>query len=247
MTIRSITLTGVDQTTNLYRLAAITRAARAVRVEWAVLYSPERAGGGGRYPSLSGIRAFSQFAARHHLSTAIHVCGTGIDELLSSNAAALELTAGFGRVQLNFDQQKRQFPLHRLEALIRTLNRPVITQHNEMNDRVSRLITAPGHQLLVDSSRGAGISPRSWPQPTTPKPTGYAGGLGPDNLSEAAIQIEAVAGVDSHRTWVDMESKLIGPEGRFDVRLAERCVDIIRMNAERIVLESDAPGISAGF
>jgi hypothetical protein len=247
MKLRSITLTGVEETTDLERLASMTQARQEViGIEWGVLYSPDRAGQGGRYPSLNWIRGFSRFAFENRLNLALHVCGSGVDEMLASHGFALKLTSGFKRVQLNFNQSERKFNLDNIAHLVRGLQRPVITQHNLANESVSKLITAPNHQILVDASLGRGISPSSWPEPVMLKPTGYAGGLGPDNLAREILAIEAVTGLQTLKSWVDMESRLFRPEGTFDLDRAEKVLDIMVANVTRhgVTVEMPLEGVS---
>jgi hypothetical protein len=228
MPIRSITLTGVQETIDLDRLRHLTRAAYGISVEWGVLYSPERAGGGGRYPSLAWLRDFSQYATDNGLRIALHICGKGVDRLLGNDHETVSLAMKFDRVQLNFNQVERSFDVRQIGAAILNLQRPVITQHNEWNRSLAYMITAPNHQLLIDSSLGRGMSPTTWPAPIELKTTGYAGGLGPLNLSGALDKIEAVIGNRSQLSWVDMESSLYTPEGQFDPERAEAAISVLQ-------------------
>jgi hypothetical protein len=244
MSIRSITLTGVQESTDLDRVRDMTRVAQGISVEWGVLYSPERAGGGGRYPSFAWILAFSQYATDNNLRIALHVCGKGVDNLLANDAETVSLATKFNRVQLNFNQAERSFDVRRIGAAIRMLQRPVITQHNEWNRALAHMITDPNHQLLVDSSLGRGMSPTSWPAPIALKSTGYAGGLGPRNLSGALDQIEVVTGNRSHLSWVDLESSLFTPEGRFDPDRAEEAINVLQQreaNRTAQLMSSEMP------
>ena len=62
MTIRSITLTGLNESVDLQKVVELTRAAEGINVEWGVLYSPDRAGNEPRYPSLDWIENVKWFA-----------------------------------------------------------------------------------------------------------------------------------------------------------------------------------------
>lgn len=235
MTIRSITLTGLNESVNLQKVVELTRATKGINVEWGVLYSPDRAGNEPRYPSLDWIQNVKRFAFENQLRIALHVCGRGVEQLLLDNEA-LKIARGFHRVQLNFDYSAKQYNLTYLDRFMRSIDRPVITQHNDENEYVSRNIAARNHQLLVDSSRGKGISPKSWPLPIAAKSTGYAGGLGPDNLAQALVDIEAVAGSgqypEHYKSWVDMESKLFSGF-MFDLAKAEVCLSIMQAHSAR--------------
>jgi phosphoribosylanthranilate isomerase len=80
-------------------------------------------------------------------------------------------------------------------------------------------VDAPNHSLLVDGSGGRGLSPERWVKPTTSKRVGFAGGLGPDNISAEYARIKEVAEGDF---WIDMEGKLRDENDWFDTEKAYR-------------------------
>ena len=81
-----------------------------------------------------------------------------------------------------------------------------------------------------------GSLPTSWPLPIAAKPTGYAGGLGPDNLAQALVAIEAVAGSgqypEYYKSWVDMEAKLFSGF-TFDLGKVEACLRVMQAHSAR--------------
>lgn len=230
MQLSHCTLTGVDESTDLSRLAGLS--SEFPFAEWGFLYSPTRQGQPGRYPSVSTIlRAFRELPA--HVRLALHVCGQGVPDLLGSEPTVTDLVravgARGGRIQLNFNQQRDRLDLVRMgEWLALRDGLTVITQHNAANDVVHQAFLAHGnHAVLFDASGGQGLSPERWPAPLPGTSCGYAGGMGPDNLRQELGRIAAAAA--GHVTWIDMEGKLRtpGPTGApdwFDTTRCEACL-----------------------
>lgn len=220
-----ITLTGVDDRTNLAALAALSELYPLV--EWGFLYSPKRQGLGGRYPSVEMLaNAFKTLPANARV--ALHVCGAGVPNILNGEPVVTALVEAVssrgGRVQLNFNQTRASFDIDALSALLaRFPALKFITQHNDANETVwKRLCGHANYIALFDSSGGNGIERSTWPAPLPGIHCGYAGGLGPDNLSAALVGIRDAAG--GHPFWIDMEGKLRTPDDIFDLQRAEECL-----------------------
>lgn len=82
------TLTGVDNRTELESIAALSE--QYPFVEWGFLYSPKRQGQAGRYPSISFLRkAFKELPEQ--VNIALHVCGSGVPQLIDCEPIASEL------------------------------------------------------------------------------------------------------------------------------------------------------------
>jgi hypothetical protein len=80
--------------------------------------------------------------------------------------------------------------------------------------------------ILFDRSHGTGVLSGTWPAPYRTIATGYAGGLGPDNLQEQLDRINRVVPVNVP-IWVDMETKLRSPDNlTFDLDKCQRVVEI---------------------
>lgn len=239
------TLTGADETTEFNDLASLHRVFPFV--EFAFLFSPDRAGAGGRYPSVAWLHAVLA-RAKHEtpaMHVAVHFCGRSVHELVNreQNSAAMgllqHLDTEFGsraRVQLNFNLKRLptgQEPgfLHRLAALIEGHPRlTFITQRFPGNLPVlSALPDLVNHVVLFDGSGGRGVSPVGWEAPVT-SPTGYAGGLGPHNLAAELVQVtEAIQGSATPQApfWVDMESSLRNAHDQFDLSCARACLELV--------------------
>jgi len=97
----------------------------------------------------------------------------------------------------------------------------IITQHSAGS---AHLLAneLPNHAVLVDGSGGRGISPEQWERPDADsgKAVGFAGGLGPDNITAELQKIRAVA---QGEWWADMEGKL-RIDDWFSIDLAAQCV-----------------------
>jgi len=81
---------------------------------------------------------------------------------------------------------------------------------------------------LYDHSGGKGRVPRNWtPLPHPEVFTGYAGGLGPDNLADQLKRIEDAVGDST--IWIDLETKVRSDNDQvFDLDKVRRCYDIAR-------------------
>lgn len=210
-----VTLTGVDDHTDLTELVALSRW--APRVEWGVLYSPSRSGKGGRYPAVKRAKAILAALGEEGIGSAVHLCGAGVNgALLGQDDDALELAHLAGRVQLNFNQNRQPVDLGLVDSLADHLGKPVITQYNRANADVHLILSSPYHQVLFDASGGRGTRPEAWPAPLDGKRCGYAGGLGPASISQDLQFIATAAG--EHPFWVDMETLLRDPDDRFDLK-----------------------------
>lgn len=246
------TLTGVDETVGMDRIADLSKDFPLV--EWGFLYSPKRQGQPGRYPPV-GLLARNFQVLPAHVRVALHVCGDGVPNLIagagnSSERQLLDLVAARGgRVQLNFSQRRKPVDLDALaKVMARYPDTVFITQENAANTGVweaLRDLGAHNHAVLFDGSGGRGLTCTVWPQPA-PISCGYAGGLGPDNIQTELLKIAAVA--DGLDTWIDMEGKLrvTGLDGvdRFDLDACGVCLMVARAYAARCPSASQA-GLTA--
>lgn len=223
------TLTGIDQTTSLSELDALSKDHPFV--EWGMLYSPSRQGTPGRYPSIDHLHQVLQ-ELPSHVQIALHICGDGVPNLLSGQDTEHQLLADVaaraGRVQLNFNGARRLILLEDLAALLQDYQGTTfITQHHEANAPVWEYLASQGttnHAVLFDASGGQGIECRDWPAPL-PIACGYAGGLGPHNLARELPRIAGARG--NGNTWIDMEGKLRNESDLFDLTAAKACLKTV--------------------
>ena len=97
--------------------------------------------------------------------------------------------------------------------------------------KLSKCDPPPNMSVLHDSSMGLGIEIVHFPAPysmhVVPKGCGYAGGIGPGNITSVLRAVQQAA--QGQPVWVDMESSLrtIVEEGRdvFDLRKVLACIE----------------------
>ena len=228
MPVTKITLTGVDENTDLLQLAAISKANP---VEWGFLYSPKQQGEPGRYPSIYFLKKALALLPSS-VQMALHVCGQGVGDILAGEPVATTLvdllTARSGRLQLNFNHRKRPVDVPALARfLTENQSLTVITQiHNGNSDVQPGLFQILGfapanHALLFDASGGRGQVATTLEAPRHGVPCGYAGGIGPDNLVERVAAINTLVG--DLDTWIDMESSLRTTTGGTDWFDLQKC------------------------
>ena len=205
-----ITFTGADEDLTHAGLVEMGALARAYPIEWAILYSRERAGTP-RYP---GWRIFDALiGATEPESVAIHLCDSAAHQFLDGRVegALGFMLAAANRVQVNVPEFSldEETPAA-ADALAEKLNIDLIFQTRGAFPTTAKV----GAFWLYDISAGRGISPESWPaQPVDGRAVGYAGGLNPDNVEAAVKAISAGA----HDFWIDMETGVRDAGNRFDL------------------------------
>lgn len=173
--------------------------------------------------------------SRRSRSTSRRTCRRG-SELELLETVPLERV---DRVQLNFHASPHALSVIGLDAL-RGLDRQVIFQMDGTTN--DALISAARFKSvdaipLFDISGGRGISPDTWPEPfECPVEgkiySGYAGGLGPENLESQIKKILEAAG--DARIWIDMETKVRSNYDRqFDLGKVNQCLEIFESIAGR--------------
>lgn len=214
MAFKYITLTGADSYTSIKALVEL--AAEYDQLEIGFLYSASSESGN-RYPSAAKVtNAVQALAGR----CAVHICGSRArSQMLAGEIEPMLMHAQ--RVQVNgaLTLEEVQLLSHRA--------REIIVQYNDNNAHLLST-ECKNVSFLVDASGGRGISPSKWVRPETSKAVGFAGGLGPNNLSNQLKEIAPVAGVDS---WVDMESQLRENDW-FSIRAARLCLDAFQRHQD---------------
>lgn len=195
-----LTLSGADEKTDIAGLSRLN-------TEIGLLYTatPE---GRNRYPRWEWIREAS-IELKH---ASLHICGMGARVMLMDGRLAV---SGFDRIQVNGIVESKD--IERVCALYP--QHTIITQHNDKNWPLLS-VRSLNHAVLIDASGGRGESPGWWESPETKKAVGFAGGLGPDNLTRELPEIGKVA---RQGWWVDMEQKL-RVDDWFSLERAQECV-----------------------
>lgn len=206
MKINRVTITGVDERTDLERLALLWR--RFKFVEFGVLLSKSSAGNKPRYPSTEFMNWIVRMVPRDHL--ALHVCGEySRVTFQGQNLLRKEflLLGAFGRIQFNnvgetINPNEANSEICKLEQeeTIFPLNKRSTENSLIMANRLDKSAA-----LLHDSSGGRGVTALH-NKPIPGFYNGYAGGLGPSNILAQLENINKVVGDST--IWIDMESKI---------------------------------------
>jgi len=210
MKLTRITITGADDHVDPRELVRLS--AQYPFVEWGLLASESRAGAA-RYPTAHWLAQFGRAAEFGEVlpRSALHLCGE-----LSRRAIAgrlpfdldrwRDIPLFWQRVQLNGFSQYRLPMLglastYRLVEFILQVQSHAALLHARDLYEHDRNVAA-----LWDVSGGEGI-PFDWEHPPELGllPTGFAGGIGPDNLQVAATFVRRLGEADEP-TWLDGES-----------------------------------------
>jgi hypothetical protein len=192
-----VTITGIDEWTDLDRIQALSAR---FPVEWAILMSPDLQGLHPRFPAHETIDAFRSLPVRK----AAHLCGAHAKAIMASGEPAVDL-AGFDRAQINHRR-----PVAELIA-------GFAFRHGVQGIMQSRTVEFPeaaGVQMLYDRSGGHGRLPPEWPVHPGML-VGIAGGISPATIGTVLATIPAGP------VWLDMETGVRTDEDRLDLDLAE--------------------------
>lgn len=206
----SVTITGADDAVDPHQLAHLSRFYRFV--EWGVLFSEKRRGSP-RYPSLRWVRTLEDLAQDRRLFLSMHLCGS---EARIATARPTEFWPGsaWRRVQINGYEpgtanekwRRSRFDLGGGHDGFRWI---LQARSEQTIDAVWTDALAADAYVLYDPSGGAGKGPTSWPE--MPDGSGFAGGIGPDNVEEVLRSILTRPPRNSNNAqlrsvWIDMES-----------------------------------------
>lgn len=220
------TLTGADDHVQQADLWHIASHFRPGLVEWGILYSTNNQGVG-RYPSFEWIEQLVGMMGRGKTPRfSLHVCGRAVEQFLNGTGHVSDIAKAFPRIQVNF--RAREYPIEVIKAAMsRYTDKTIITQHNFANAALWRDLRGfKNHAILFDQSGGRGISPVSWPAPIEGVYSGYAGGLGLDNLENQLKAIRAASRGPSDY-WIDAEGKLRDARDRFDIAVARKFLEVV--------------------
>lgn len=245
---------GADDSVHPHQLAVLAHAFPIV--ELGVLFRPD-VSGTPRYASRAWIEALGATARQMQragtpMRLAAHLCGSSVNVVLNGGIGATELlddiqSLGFARVQINATavngvdtsqlhesapmlwQVLQQFP--QLEWIVQKNEetRPLWERLEEIQMTTTER-PLQNLAMLVDESKGTGVLSSSWPVPSSLYKTGYAGGIGPHNVTSVLTDItHAVAqGPNDRRTfWIDMESSLRSLKNGRDIFDLDKCFQVI--------------------
>lgn len=221
MNLLYVSLTGADNDVDIRYLEQFSESYPFY--ECAILMFPEREGLA-RNPTVDWRHTFYQSKVKNR---ALHLCGSAINKLAHRDSDLLKELENFQRVQINLKTQWATDELvGQLVEVVESLPHiQFITQHNPLNAPYFKFWdSVKNHGYLYDASLGKGLAPDLWLPPIQGKPTGYAGGLGPDNIGDNLLKIGSVAGAVP--VWIDMETGL-RTDDKFDLVKAQRVLDTV--------------------
>ncbi len=217
MEIKTVTITGADDNTYINLLMEIHNMYPFV--EWGILFSPSRQGTS-RYPSLKWVKMLQEKVLYYYMrktpgpKLSAHLCGDYTREYLKTGALTsafdnlpnIMFGESFSRYQLNFNSTNTPTSEEFYNGLKRCATTQII-QYNKANSELCQRLIAnnnPSIQFLYDGSGGRGVLPNEWQGVVPNHFTGYAGGLNPDNLEEALVNIDKSVG--DNEIWIDTET-----------------------------------------
>lgn len=225
-----VTLTGADESVRASHLAALSR--EFPHVEWGILIGSHE---GTRFPGIEWIQTLvkERVECGNKMALSLHICGQHLRDIATGKSSLLDLIGpglcAFERCQLNWHAEPQGDVAERILAAFCNLfpwEPTIIFQMDGINgDLASGCIRRFRCAGLHDRSHGTGVKPDVWPEALSEMQTGWAGGLGPENVASELPQIAARA---NGPFWIDMETQLFS-EGQFDL---DKC---------RSVLEATAP------
>ena len=192
-----VTITGADDSTDIAEMLDLSR--RYPYVEWGILVSRKQEGGH-RFPSrpwmVSLVEAAMPDKETELMNLSTHICGAWVREMFVGKMdwTALPIVASVSqRVQINTHAEEHVSTVAMMETLEKRDECQFIFQWDGVNNHLALAARAWGLNVvaLYDRSGGAGIVPDVWPAQHEALPCGYAGGLGPDNLSAEVARIES--------------------------------------------------------
>lgn len=248
LTLTALGFCGVDDSVHPHQLALISKA--FPRTEFGVLFRPDKEGTP-RYASpawverLGATAALMKAEADHAMKLAAHLCGSRVNDVLEGKGAeflAYLVGAGFQRVQINatsvngVDTSRLAESVPVLWQVIHDFPQlEFILQKNDETKPLWQGVEALLAQerllnvaMLLDESKGTGVLSSSWPLPSILCKTGYAGGIGPNNVTTVLQEItNAVQASESQSFWIDMESSLRSLKNGNDVFDLDKCYQVI--------------------
>jgi len=217
-TLKHVTCTGIDRSTDLRHLEFLQQ--EYPFAEFGVLLSAKPQDSP-RYPGAGLIHSLRGLS----INLALHLCGSLAREAAVGNWSSTKDLLGddfnlFRRIQLNIaGYAKERFPEGLSVSVPESADEVIIQQKDARHCRLFLDAAArdPRLSVLLDSSGGRGRESSMEPL-EAPYKTGFAGGLGPDNIRDAITVISHLDCVGDF--WVDAESGLRTDDDLFSVEKA---------------------------
>lgn len=240
MIIEKIAFTGADD--YVYPKGLIDLSCQHPYIEWGILLSKSRQGTQ-KYPSNSWIERmeyevtdfYRQMDPGTKLNFSAHVCGKWLRDIVFDGEITCDWIKSkmFRRVQLNTHGIKQEVDPHLFVkglSSLKEIGLEIILQWDGVNNHLIDIATVNNIPVvaLFDRSHGIGVSPEKWDTPIDGVVCGYAGGLGPDNI-ETELKRLRQALPENYKTWIDMETKVRGVSGFFDMSLVKKVISLVNV------------------
>jgi hypothetical protein len=232
MIVNTVTFTGADDKTDIQKMRYLSTLYPCdLDIEYGILFSTKP--GRSRYPSDKWINDLVFYCEELNLSA--HLCGDYAKQVLVGDDVFLkEIRPYFKRFQINHNFSNN--PIGSLEPLMEIMSKSwdkkFILQLNKSNrfyleTLVEKIRKKYGWntrylQFLYDSSGGRGTEIKTFEPSFNGLWTGYAGGLGPDNIHDVYNKLYDVKDELVLGTWVDMESKVRNENDEFDLEICKQ-------------------------
>lgn len=219
MKLTKVTITGIDERTDLHELCWLSD--EYPFVEFGVLLSKNREGKEPRYPSRKWIDDAVRGYIDDDVQLAGHLCGSFARDHLIWAINRNDQFRRFGRIQLN-GLRAYGSTVKEIDQLSEETNKTFILQVSHWNSFSG---TAPQHgvEFLIDNSGGRGKPLEYFTEPPTGIRGGYSGGISPSNI-QSILEILADPKTDTP-FWIDMESG-VRTDDWFDINKAGECLKI---------------------
>ena len=247
---RALGFCGADDSVHPHHLVVIANC--FPQVEFGVLFRPDKEGQP-RYASTAWVMKLAEAAASSNrmsssgdMKLAAHLCGSRVNEVLSGDTAFLLRLVkwGFRRVQINATAVNGVDTSRLVESIPHVLDAMkavptlefILQKNNETKPLWQGLLDSvsgkpPSNMsMLVDESKGTGVAATSWPSPPGGYEIGYAGGIGPNNISKVLCDVARAA--QGFSFWIDMESSLRSTKNGKDVFDLDKCYEVIEAACE---------------
>ena len=212
-----VSFVGVDEHTNLPDLSDNSSFIEEVGIEWSVLFSDSKSiKNYVRYPSYEFCKDFLKVIPQNiHSMRSLHLCGSVINRYLKQESDVMELCANATRIQLNlnisnYTEAEYEELAEDIVYVSTKYGHHVIMQQNKTKEKFMNVFLGKASRtfsLLHDSSGGFGREINSVVPPNPLYNTGYAGGIGPENVKKIVDLIEENNPLNI-KYYIDMESKI---------------------------------------
>ncbi len=228
--IERVTITGADDTIKPGQIIQLSK--KYPFVEWGILLSRKQEGSS-RFPSrkwkeMLYMLYLIEVGKGSNIKLSAHLCGSYVRDITNGLWTIFNKEKFhhiFNRFQLNFHAEEHKIDKYNFLAGFndaRLTGKQIIFQLDNINNTLlevaeSAEVNAVG---LFDLSHGRGVVPTDWP--SSFRYTGYAGGLGVDNVVENIEKIDKVA---KSAIWIDFETKARNDKNEFDIKICTEFLD----------------------